>query len=144
MGIDPGPLPEQGLSPGSLVTEPKLLVDVPRSGIESVDGQLNPVQMDPLECVAQDQLERFGAQAAAKRIPTGQKNAEPARASWRIEGVEDGLPDPRASRAVDNSQIEAAQVCDTGGIPPFQLRWGMRLVSSRESSGLRIKVHQPW
>jgi hypothetical protein len=84
-GVDPGALPVQRLTLDALVHEAELFVDVPGTRIELEDLQLNPVQRDSVEGVAENQPARLRAQPAVEDAPAEQADPKPARAVVLVE-----------------------------------------------------------
>ncbi len=115
--VDPLAVPEQGVAHRALVDEADLLVDPAGPQVEGVDRELNPVQADRLEGVAQDQPGCLGAEAAAAVPVVEQRDPEVAGPVVRIQPVEHDLARVTAGSLVDDSQVQPVVEVRASGVP---------------------------
>jgi hypothetical protein len=121
MCVDPLLTPIQRLTLDALVHEADLLVHAPRTGVEVVHLELDPVKADGIERRGENQPGSLAIEPTAIVVLGGEENPEAARAIRRIEVVQYDLADPAASGSLDDRQIDSVVVSATGAVPALQL-----------------------
>src|SRR5690606_7127530 len=118
--VHPLAVVEQRVAAPALDDEAGLLVGPPGAGVEGVDLQLDAVQRQVLERVAEQQPGGLGAQPAAL-AGRAEHDPEVAGLVAPVPVVEDDLPDAGAGRAVDHHEVEPVGLLVAGGVPLAEL-----------------------
>lgn len=132
--VHPLPVPRPGLTQDAFDHEADLLVDPPGAVVVAVDLQLDPVQAQLLEAVADDEAGGLRADAPVA-TPGAEEGAEGATAGAGIPVVEDDLAEEFAGGRVGDGEVEAVGV---GGAGRVQGRSRSRVSSAGGSKAKRM------